>query len=162
MPLALYGTWSRTVRPFTPIRPGQVGMYGCGPTVYDHAHIGNLRTYAFEDVLRRALMRNGYEVRHVVNIADVGHLTSDADEGEDKMEKGSRRTGESAWAIARRYAEAFAADWRALRLLEPTATKKSDSHRHEDQLLRCRARKHCRRASRTSRSSDKRSGSEEY
>ncbi|MDP1068871.1 cysteine--tRNA ligase, partial [Klebsiella pneumoniae] len=89
MPLALYDTWSRTVRPFTPVRAGQVGMYCCGPTVYDHAHIGNLRTYVFEDLLRRVLARNGYAVRHVVNITDVGHLTSDADEGEDKMEKGS-------------------------------------------------------------------------
>lgn len=128
MPLALYDTWSRAVRPFTPIRPGQVGMYCCGPTVYDHAHIGNLRTYVFEDVLRRALIRNGYEVRHVVNITDVGHLTSDADEGEDKMEKGSRRTGESAWAIARHYTDAFVADWRALNLLEPTTWCRATDH----------------------------------
>ncbi|HDR9030904.1 TPA: cysteine--tRNA ligase, partial [Burkholderia vietnamiensis] len=89
MQLTLYDTWSRTVRSFTPIHAGRVGMYCCGPTVYDHAHIGNLRTYVFEDILRRVLIRNGYEVRHVVNITDVGHLTSDADEGEDKMEKGS-------------------------------------------------------------------------
>jgi len=128
MPLALYDTWSRTVRPFTPIRAGQVGMYCCGPTVYDDAHIGNLRTYVFEDLLRRALARNGYAVRHVVNITDVGHLTSDADEGEDKMEKGSRRTGESAWAIARRYTEAFVRDWRALNLLEPTVWCRATDH----------------------------------
>ncbi|MGF6597586.1 cysteinyl-tRNA synthetase [Paraburkholderia sp. GAS448] len=128
MPLALYDTWSRTVRPFTPIHAGQVGMYCCGPTVYDHAHIGNLRTYVFEDILRRALMRNGYDVQHVVNITDVGHLTSDADEGEDKMEKSSRRTGQSAWAIARRYTEAFVADWRALRLLEPTVWCRATEH----------------------------------
>src|ERR1700744_6673656 len=119
MPLALYDTWSRSVRPFTPIHPGQVGMYCCGPTVYDHAHIGNLRTYVFEDVLRRALVLNGYKVRHVVNITDVGHLVSDADEGEDKMEKGSRRTGESAWEIAERYTRAFMSDWRARNLLGP-------------------------------------------
>ncbi|MGU7782206.1 cysteine--tRNA ligase [Burkholderia sp. PU8-34] len=128
MPLALHDTWSRTVRPFTPIHAGRVGMYCCGPTVYDHAHIGNLRTYVFEDILRRALMRNGYDVRHVVNITDVGHLTSDADEGEDKMEKGSRRTGESAWAIARRYTDAFVADWRALNLLEPTVWCRATDH----------------------------------
>ncbi|RQT57543.1 cysteine--tRNA ligase [Burkholderia cepacia] len=128
MPLALYDTWSRTVRPFTPIRAGQVGMYCCGPTVYDDAHIGNLRTYVFEDLLRRVLVRNGYEVRHVVNITDVGHLTSDADEGEDKMEKGSRRTGESAWAIARRYTDAFVRDWRALHLLEPTVWCRATDH----------------------------------
>jgi cysteinyl-tRNA synthetase len=74
MPLRLYDTWSRAVREFTPIHPDHVGLYGCGPTVYDHAHIGNLRTYVFEDVLRRALMLDGYTVRHVVNITDVGHL----------------------------------------------------------------------------------------
>ncbi|KWF60807.1 cysteine--tRNA ligase [Burkholderia pseudomultivorans] len=128
MPLELYDTWSRAVRPFTPIRPGQVGMYCCGPTVYDDAHIGNLRTYVFEDILRRVLMRNGYAVRHVVNITDVGHLTSDADEGEDKMEKGSRRTGESAWAIAQRYTDAFVRDWRALNLLEPTIWCRATDH----------------------------------
>ncbi|MGK8206412.1 cysteine--tRNA ligase [Burkholderia cenocepacia] len=128
MPLELYDTWSRAVRPFTPIRAGQVGMYCCGPTVYDDAHIGNLRTYVFEDILRRVLTRNGYAVRHVVNITDVGHLTSDADEGEDKMEKGSRRTGESAWAIAQRYTDAFVRDWRALNLLEPTIWCRATDH----------------------------------
>lgn len=128
MPLELYDTWSRAVRPFTPIRPGRVGMYCCGPTVYDDAHIGNLRTYVFEDILRRVLTRNGYAVRHVVNITDVGHLTSDADEGEDKMEKGSRRTGESAWAIAQRYTDAFVRDWRALNLLEPTIWCRATDH----------------------------------
>jgi cysteinyl-tRNA synthetase len=82
----------------------------------------------FEDILRRVLIRNGYEVRHVVNITDVGHLTSDADEGEDKMEKGSRRTGESAYAIAQRYTEAFVADWHALNLLEPTVWCRATDH----------------------------------
>ncbi|WP_028225627.1 cysteine--tRNA ligase [Paraburkholderia ferrariae] len=128
MSLVLYDTWSRSVRPFSPIQPGHVGMYCCGPTVYDHAHIGNLRTYVFEDVLRRALELNGYAVRHVVNITDVGHLTSDADEGEDKMEKGSRRTGESAWALAARYTGAFMDDWRALNLLPPTVWCRATDH----------------------------------
>ena len=128
MPLALYDTWSRAVQPFVPIQPDQVGLYCCGPTVYDYAHIGNLRTYIFEDTLRRVLMRNGYNVRHVVNITDVGHLTSDADEGEDKMEKGSRRTGESAWTIAKHYTNAFMADWRALNLLEPSVWCRATDH----------------------------------
>ncbi|MDI7066351.1 class I tRNA ligase family protein, partial [Klebsiella pneumoniae] len=97
-------------------------------TVYDHAHIGNLRTYIFEDVLRRALALNGYSVRHVVNITDVGHLVSDVDEGEDKMEKDSRRTGESAWAIAERYTAAFMNDWRALNLLEPYLWCRATDH----------------------------------
>ncbi len=127
-PLMLYDTWSRTLRPFVSIDAGRVGMYCCGPTVYDHAHIGNLRTYVFEDILRRALVRNGYEVRHVVNITDVGHLVSDADEGEDKMEKGSRRTGESAWTIANRYTDAFMSDWRALNLLAPSVWCRATDH----------------------------------
>ncbi|MGF6934906.1 cysteinyl-tRNA synthetase [Paraburkholderia sp. UCT70] len=128
MPLVLYDTWSRALRPFKPIQADHVGLYCCGPTVYDHAHIGNLRTYVFEDVLRRVLMLNGYPVQHVVNITDVGHLVSDADDGEDKMEKGSRRTGESAWAIAERYTEAFLADWRALNLLEPSVWCRATDH----------------------------------
>ena len=93
MSLVLYDTWSRSLRPFVPLRPGPVGLYCCGPTVYDHAHIGNLRTYVFEDLLRRVLEFGGHEVRHVVNITDVGHLVSDADEGEDKMEKGQPPRG---------------------------------------------------------------------
>ncbi|MFM0731016.1 cysteine--tRNA ligase [Paraburkholderia sediminicola] len=128
MPLALYDTWSRTLRAFAPIQAGHVGLYCCGPTVYDHAHIGNLRTYVFEDVLRRVMVLNGYTVRHVVNITDVGHLVSDADEGEDKMEKGSRRTGESAWTIAERYTADFMNDWRALNLLEPTVWCRATDH----------------------------------
>lgn len=128
MPLVLYDTWSRTLRAFSPVRAGHVGLYCCGPTVYDHAHIGNLRTYVFEDVLRRALALNGYSVRHVVNITDVGHLVSDADEGEGKMEKGSRRTGESAWAIAEHYTAAFMNDWRALNLLEPSLWCRATDH----------------------------------
>jgi cysteinyl-tRNA synthetase len=128
MSLALYDSWTRSVRPFTPIREDHVGLYCCGPTVYDHAHLGNLRTYLFEDVLRRVLALNGHDVRHVVNITDVGHLVSDADEGEDKMEKGSRRTGESAWAIAERYTAAFMADWRALNLLEPAVWCRATDH----------------------------------
>jgi cysteinyl-tRNA synthetase len=103
-------------------------MYCCGPTVYDHAHIGNLRTYVFEDTLRRVLTQNGFNVRHVVNITDVGHLTSDADDGEDKMEKGSRRTGESAWTLAKRYTDAFMADWRALHLMEPSVWCRATDH----------------------------------
>ena len=128
MSLVLYDTWTRTLRPFESLTPGQVGLYCCGPTVYDYAHIGNLRTFIFEDVLRRTLQANGYSVRHIVNITDVGHLTSDADEGEDKMEKGSRRSGESAWRIAERYTAAFKQDWRDLNLLEPTLWCRATEH----------------------------------
>lgn len=119
MELHLYDSWERRVRRFESIVPGRVGLYCCGPTVYDYAHIGNLRTYVFEDLLRRTLSFNHYRVQHVVNITDVGHLVSDADEGEDKMEKGSRRSGKSAWEIAAFYSAAFMADCRALNLLEP-------------------------------------------
>ncbi|HWW05840.1 cysteine--tRNA ligase [Collimonas sp.] len=119
MELHLYDSWERRVRRFESISPGRVGLYCCGPTVYDYAHIGNLRTYIFEDLLRRTLSFNHYQVQHVVNITDVGHLVSDADEGEDKMEKGSRRSGKSAWEIAAFYSAAFMADFRALNLLEP-------------------------------------------
>jgi cysteinyl-tRNA synthetase len=126
--LTLYDNWTRSERPFEPLHPGQVGIYACGPTVYDYAHIGNLRTYIFEDGLRRALELNGYRVRHVVNITDVGHLTSDADEGEDKMEKGARRTGKSAWDIARLYTEAFCADLEALNIEEPSLWCRATDH----------------------------------
>jgi cysteinyl-tRNA synthetase len=119
MNLRLYDTYTRSLREFAPLHPPEVGLYTCGPTVYDYAHIGNLRTYIFEDILRRVLAFNGYRVRHVMNITDVGHLVSDADTGEDKMEKGARRTGKSAWEIAEFYTQAFQDDLRALNILEP-------------------------------------------
>ncbi|WP_211473197.1 cysteine--tRNA ligase [Collimonas humicola] len=119
MELHLYDSWERRVRRFDSIDPGRAGLYCCGPTVYDYAHIGNLRTYIFEDLLRRTLEFNGYQVQHVVNITDVGHLVSDGDDGEDKMEKGSRRSGKSAWDIAEFYSAAFMEDFCALNLLQP-------------------------------------------
>jgi cysteinyl-tRNA synthetase len=88
--------------------------------VYDYAHLGNLRTYIFEDVLRRVLTFNDLRVKHVMNITDVGHLESDADTGEDKMEKGARRTGKSAWEMAEYYTQAFKEDLSRLNILEPT------------------------------------------
>ncbi len=96
MDLILYDIWERRRRPFVPLQAGHASLYACDPTVYDHAHIGNLRTYLFGDTLRRVLALNGHAVRHVVNVTDVGHLVSDTDTGEDKMEKGARRTGRSA------------------------------------------------------------------
>ena len=94
--LYLYNTASRQKEPFTPAHD-EVGMYCCGPTVYNYAHIGNLRSYIFEDVVKRLLLSIGYKVKHVMNITDVGHLTSDADTGDDKMEKGAAREGKSVW-----------------------------------------------------------------
>ncbi len=128
MKLHLFDTYTRAVREFVPLRPGAAGMYACGPTVYDYAHIGNLRTYIFEDILRRVLEYNGFKVRHVMNITDVGHLVSDADTGEDKMEKGAKRTGLSAWEIARLYTEAFQSDLKALNILDPTIWCRATDH----------------------------------
>ncbi|GAB3257181.1 cysteine--tRNA ligase [Chitinimonas naiadis] len=128
MALHLYDTYQRALREFVPLHADQVGLYCCGPTVYDYAHIGNLRTYVFEDLLRRTLEWHGHAVRHVVNITDVGHLVSDGDDGEDKMEKGSRRAGESAWVLAERYTQAFIADMQALNLLPPTLWCKATDH----------------------------------
>jgi cysteinyl-tRNA synthetase len=138
MMLRLYDTYTRSLREFQPLNPPVVGLYTCGPTVYDYAHIGNLRTYIFEDILRRILEFNGYTVRHVMNITDVGHLTSDADTGEDKMEKGSRRTGKSAWELADQYTQAFKADMKHLNLLEPTVWCRATDHiREQIDLIHC-------------------------
>lgn len=138
MKLRLYDTYTRSTRDFEPLQPGEVGLYACGPTVYNYAHIGNLRTYIFEDVLRRVLTFNGYQVKHVMNITDVGHLVSDADTGEDRMELGSQRTGMTAWEIAAMYTEAFRADMARLNIQEPTIWCKATDH-IQDQIetVRC-------------------------
>lgn len=106
----LYNLLNRKKEEFRPIRKEWVGLYTCGPTVYNYAHIGNLRTYIFEDILRRTLEYTGFKVRHVMNITDVGHLISDADEGEDKLEKGAKREGKSVWEITKFYTESFLKD----------------------------------------------------
>ena len=128
MPLSLFDTYTRKIRAFEPLSQEAVGLYACGPTVYDYAHIGNLRTYLFEDLLRRTLEYNGYRVNHVMNITDVGHLTSDDDTGEDKMEKGSRRTGMTAWEMADFYTAAFQDDLRSLNILEPDTWCRATDH----------------------------------
>jgi cysteinyl-tRNA synthetase len=128
MLLRLFDTYTRSLRDFAPLHPPEVGLYTCGPTVYDYAHLGNLRTYLFEDLLRRVLAFNGYRVTHVMNITDVGHLVSDADTGEDKMEKGSRRTGKSAWEMAEYYTQAFQDDLYHLNILEPTIWCRATEH----------------------------------
>jgi len=116
--IKLYNTLTRKKEIFRPLRKDRVGLYTCGPTVYNYAHIGNLRTYIFEDVLRRTLEYSGYRVRHVMNITDVGHLTSDADEGEDKMEREAAKGERSVWNIAHFYTEAFLKDIRELNIKE--------------------------------------------
>jgi cysteinyl-tRNA synthetase len=138
MELQLFDTYTRSIRKFEPLHPPEVGLYTCGPTVYDYAHIGNLRTYIFEDILRRVLELNGYTVKHVMNITDVGHLVSDADTGEDKMEKGSRRTGKTAWEIAEFYTQAFKDDLRHLNIKDPMIWCRATDHIPEQiALIQC-------------------------
>lgn len=115
----LYNTLSKKKEKFIPINENEIGLYTCGPTVYNYAHIGNLRTYIFEDILKRVLVYNGYRVKHVMNITDVGHLTGDRDMGEDKLEKGAKREGKSAWDIAKFYTDAFIKDLKALNIEIP-------------------------------------------
>lgn len=126
--LKLYNTLTRQIENFIPLAPPKVGLYTCGPTVYNFQHIGNLRTYVFEDILHRTLLASGYDVTHVMNITDVGHLTDDADAGEDKMEKGSRREGKSAWEIAEFYTKVFQQDLQALNILPPDVWCKATDH----------------------------------
>ncbi|EKD76054.1 MAG: hypothetical protein ACD_43C00240G0006 [uncultured bacterium] len=133
--LKLYNTLSRKIEDFVPITPSKVGLYTCGPTVYNYAHIGNLRTYIFEDILRRVLQTNGYEVNHVMNITDVGHLTSDADSGEDKMEAGATREQKTVWDIASFYTKAFFQDLADLNILEPRVICKATDHIKEQTNL---------------------------
>ncbi|MCK5460014.1 cysteine--tRNA ligase, partial [Candidatus Parcubacteria bacterium] len=126
--LFLYNTLSRKKEEFTPIKKGEVGLYTCGPTVYDYAHIGNLRTYIFEDILKRVLIYNGYKVKHIMNITDVGHLTGDRDMGEDKLEKGAKREGKTAWEIAEFYTKAFKDDIKKLNIIEPNVWCKATDY----------------------------------
>lgn len=129
--MKLYNTLTRQKEEFAPDKPDQVGLYCCGPTVYNYAHIGNLRTYVFEDLLRRVLEFNGYVVNHVMNITDVGHLTSDADEGEDKMKKGAEREKKTVWEIAEYYTQAFLEDMDRLNMLKPAHKPKATDHIQE-------------------------------
>ena len=126
--LTVYNTASRKIEAFVPLTPGVARVYCCGPTVYHYLHIGNLRTFIFEDLLRRTLEYAGYAVKHIVNITDVGHLTSDADTGEDKMEKGAAREGKSVWDIAEYYTQSFLKDWERLNLRQPSAWTKATAH----------------------------------
>ncbi|MBN1686313.1 MAG: cysteine--tRNA ligase [Spirochaetales bacterium] len=128
MQVRLFNTFGREVQDFVPIEPDAVGMYTCGPTVYDYAHIGNMRTYIFEDILRRTLEYTGYKVRHVMNITDVGHLTGDEDDGEDKMLEGARRKGMSVWEIAAMYTNAFFNDTDRLHILRPHVACRATEH----------------------------------
>jgi cysteinyl-tRNA synthetase len=131
MDLSLYNTLTRVKEKFEPITPGKVGLYTCGPTVYNFAHIGNLRTFLFEDLLTRALRFNGYDVQWVMNITDVGHMTSDADAGEDKMSIAAQRENLDPYAVARKYEEAFVNDLRRLNIVLPDVLPRATEHVQE-------------------------------
>lgn len=138
MDITLFNTLGREKQIFKPIVSGKVGLYTCGPTVYDYQHIGNFRTFMFEDFLKRVLLYNGYDVTHIMNITDVGHLVSDGDEGEDKMEKGSARTGKTVWEIAEYYTQFFLDDVKALNILPPTKyTKATEYIKEQVDMIKC-------------------------
>lgn len=118
-PLRLFNSLTRAVEEFRPVHPGEARVYTCGPTVYNYPHIGNMRAYVFADTLGRVLSFKGYALRHVINITDVGHLTDDADAGEDKMEKMARQQAQSIWDIARHYTQAYWEDVKALNIRQP-------------------------------------------
>ncbi len=126
--MRLYNTLTKSVEQFTPIESGKVRLYACGPTVYDYAHIGNFRTYVLTDILVRTLRYFGYTVKFVTNVTDVGHLTSDSDTGQDKLEKGAKREGKTAWDVAKFYTDAFLEDSKKLNLLEPDVRPKPTEH----------------------------------
>ncbi|MDD2519023.1 MAG: cysteine--tRNA ligase [Bacilli bacterium] len=123
--MRLYNTLSKTIEEFTPYNENEVTMYTCGPTVYHYAHIGNLRTYIFEDILEKSLEYMGYNVKRVMNITDVGHMTSDADSGEDKMQKGAARENKTVWEIADYYTNAFFNDAAKLNIRKPLIIEKA-------------------------------------
>ena len=126
--MKLYNTAERRVVDFLPLEPGTVSMYCCGPTVYNYSHIGNFRAFLFEDVLRRVLTQAGYAVQHVMNVTDVGHLTGDGDDGEDKMIKGAREQGMSVWDIAKFFTEAFFRDSARLNIQRPSVVCAATEH----------------------------------
>ncbi|WP_157217301.1 cysteine--tRNA ligase [Flavisphingomonas formosensis] len=127
-PVTLFNSLTRTIEPFEPIDPTMVRLYSCGPTVYNFAHLGNLRAYVFTDSLRRMLNWKGWPVNHVINITDVGHLTSDADVGDDKMELAARSANMTIWDVAAFYTQAFKRDLAALNIIDPTLWSVATDH----------------------------------
>jgi cysteinyl-tRNA synthetase len=136
--LKLYNSLTRNIEEFVPIEKGKVRMYCCGPTVYNFQHIGNFRTFFFEDILLRVLKYNGYEVKYVMNITDVGHLTSDEDEGEDKMEKSAKEQGKSVWELSEFYTDVFMRDVKLLNITQPDIyTKATDYIKEQISMVKC-------------------------
>ncbi|MFC0590638.1 cysteine--tRNA ligase [Novosphingobium aquiterrae] len=142
--LRLFNSLTRQLETFTPVHPGEARVYTCGPTVYNYPHIGNMRAYVFADVLGRTLSFKGYTLTHVINITDVGHLTDDADAGEDKMERMAAEKAQSIWDIARHYTEAYWADIKALNIRQPAKwTIATDYIEQMIQFAKDIADKHC-------------------
>ncbi len=136
--MKLYNTLTRKIETIKPIKPNTISLYTCGPTVYDYYHIGNLRNAIFNDTLRRTLEICGFSVKHVMNITDVGHLASDADEGEDKLEKGAVREGKTVQAVADHYTLAFKADMKAINVVSPngyTSNKYHDNYARATEFI---------------------------
>lgn len=143
-PLKLFNSLTRQVEVFEPVHPGEARVYTCGPTVYNYPHIGNMRAYVFADVLGRTLSWKGLKLTHVINITDVGHLTDDADAGEDKMEKMAAQQAQSIWDIAEHYKQAYWADVRALNIRQPAQwTVATDYVPQMIEFARGIADKHC-------------------
>lgn len=128
MDLYLYNSLTKQKELFTPIDSDSVKLYTCGPTVYDYAHIGHGRKYLMDDILRRTLEYNGFKVNHVQNVTDVGHLVSDADDGEDKLEKGAKKQGKTVWEVAEFFTISFYESMDALNFLRPTTICKATDH----------------------------------
>jgi cysteinyl-tRNA synthetase len=128
VPLVLYNSLTRQAEPFRSIEEGHARVYSCGPTVYNYAHVGNLRAYVFTDTLSRVLTWKGWRLTHVLNITDVGHLTSDADAGDDKMEAAAKASGRDIWAVAAHYTQAFEDNLAALNIRTPTHMPKATEH----------------------------------
>ncbi|MEP2989635.1 MAG: cysteine--tRNA ligase [Parasphingorhabdus sp.] len=143
-PLNLFNSLTREVEEYQPVHPGEARVYTCGPTVYNYQHIGNMRAYIFADLLGRTLSWKNYTLTHIINITDVGHLTSDADDGDDKMEKAAQTSGKSAWDIAKYYTDAYWEDIDRLNIRQPA--KWSIATDHVDEMIEFAqgiASKHC-------------------
>lgn len=126
--MKLFNSFSREIEEFVPVKKGKVGMYTCGMTVYDYAHIGHGRKYVYDDILRRVLMFNGYEVKMVQNVTDVGHLSSDGDEGEDKLEKGAKKQNKTVWEVARFFEDDFYSQMDSLNIMRPSVVCRATEH----------------------------------
>ncbi len=143
-PLKLFNSLTRQMEEFAPVHPGEARVYTCGPTVYNYQHIGNMRAYIFADLLGRTLRWKGYRLTHIINITDVGHLTSDADAGDDKMEKAAAQSGKSAWDIAKYYTDAYWQDIDRLNIRQPAKWAIATDHVEEMiAFAKSIADKHC-------------------